>query len=183
MANEPLILTARIADEDLEPFNALRKQHFPRDRNFLNAHLTMFHHLPGQHVEEIKSVLASAVDDTDGAINVDVVGLRHLGAGVAFSLASPELHDIYARLRYHFRPWLKPQDLQKWQPHITIQNKVSQAVSGLLYIHLRAAFQPHFITVTGLDLWSYLGGPWRFESSVVFGSTGRCDDHPGDDAP
>jgi hypothetical protein len=170
MANEPLILTARVADKDLEPFNALRKQHFPQERNFLSAHLTMFHHLPGQHVEEIKNVLASAVDDTDGAINVDVVGLRHLGAGVAFSLASPELQDIRVRLRDHFRPWLKPQDLQKWQPHITIQNKVSQVVAGRLYARLDQGFRPHSIAVTGLDLWSYLGGPWRFETSVIFGS-------------
>ena len=172
MQFNPLILTARIADEDLKPFDDLRRQHFPQEKNFLQAHVTMFHNLPGEHITDIQQSLVLVAAGTQAAISTDVIGVRHLGAGVAFALASPELHDIRARLREHFRPWLKPQDLQKWQPHITIQNKVSQAVSGLLYVNLRDSFQPHFITVTGLDLWSYLGGPWRFESSVVFGSTG-----------
>ena len=42
----PLVLTARVADKDIEPFDRLREAHFPPDRNVLGAHLTMFHRLP-----------------------------------------------------------------------------------------------------------------------------------------
>jgi hypothetical protein len=41
----PLILTARIGDSDLQPLDLLRQRYFPPDRNFLRAHLTMFHRL------------------------------------------------------------------------------------------------------------------------------------------
>jgi len=50
---QPLILTAHIPDADLKPFNDLRQAHFPPERNFLQAHLTMFHRLPGEFLERV----------------------------------------------------------------------------------------------------------------------------------
>ena len=44
---QPLILTAQIPETFLARFDRLRQIHFPPDRNFLRAHLTMFHRLPG----------------------------------------------------------------------------------------------------------------------------------------
>jgi hypothetical protein len=85
----PLILTARISDSDLEPFNLLRQKHPPSDRNFLTAHLTMFHRLPGGFMARIVEHL---IEVTDGhtPIAAEVSGLPHLGAGVAFTIASPD---------------------------------------------------------------------------------------------
>lgn len=163
---DPLILTAKIADEDLQPFDDLRQKHFPPDRNFLNAHLTMFHRLPGEYadkiIEHLKNVAARS------SITADVSGIRHLGAGVAFTITSPELLDIHARLKQVLRPWLGGQDMQKWQPHITIQNKVSRAEADATYKGLIAEFRPHPIQIVGVDLWRYMGGPWDHYASQPF---------------
>ncbi|MQY46310.1 2'-5' RNA ligase family protein [Rhizobiales bacterium RZME27] len=156
----PLILTARIADVDLAMFDDLRTKHFPSDRNFIRAHLTMFHRLPGENTQRIVDDLAEIAAGSP-RIRAEVSGVRHLGAGVAFSIASPELQDIRAALKTKFSSWLGPQDIQKWQPHITIQNKVSKAKADLLYQHLSDSFRPQLIDITDLDLWEYLGGPWR----------------------
>lgn len=166
----PIILTARIAERDLEPFDLLRQAHFPPDRNFLTAHLTMFHRLPGEYSAEIfEHLLEVAAGQTP--IEADVTGLRHLGSGVAFAIASPELESVHARLRAAFIAWLGGQDMQKWQPHITIQNKVSRSAADALRKELVVGFQRGTIAIVGLDLWKYLGGPWQHETFALFGKS------------
>ncbi|WP_430242625.1 2'-5' RNA ligase family protein [Neorhizobium sp. DAR64861/K0K2] len=164
---QPLILTARIAQADKAPFDLLRKTHFPPDRNFLDAHLTMFHRLPGEYTDGIVEHLRQ-VTEAGSSIKAEVSGVRHLGAGVAFTIDSAALQDVRARLKEAFLPWLGPQDMQKWQPHITIQNKVSKDRADRLYQELRATFQPHTIEIKGVDLWKYLDGPWQHETSAIF---------------
>lgn len=166
----PLILTARIADIDLKPFELLRRQHFPPDRNFLQAHLTMFHRLPGERTYEIVDALSMTFGNTE-PFQASVAGVRHLGAGVAFNIASPEFMRIHAGLKSLFLPWLGGQDMQKWQPHITVQNKVSRSAADALHRNLLSEFEPRSILVEGLELWRYLGGPWRLEHTAIFGKT------------
>ncbi|WP_115114795.1 2'-5' RNA ligase family protein [Rhizobiales bacterium] len=165
---QPLILTARISDGDLKPFNRLRQEHFPPDRNYLTAHLTMFHRLPGECREQVVQHLIEVAAGY-APITADVSGLRHIGAGVSFTIASPGLQAIHASLRGAFMPWLGGQDMQKWQPHITIQNKVSKLAADTLYAALMGKFRPHTIEIIGLDLWRYLGGPWQHETFAMFG--------------
>ncbi|MGF9566088.1 2'-5' RNA ligase family protein [Neorhizobium sp. JUb45] len=167
---QPLILTARIAKKDLEPFERLRKTHFPPDRNFLHAHLTMFHRLPGEYRARIEEQLHLNAQATE-VIAADVSGLRHLGAGVAFSITSPALLEIRAELKAGFLSWLGPQDMQPWRPHITVQNKSSKAEADELYRTLDQKHQPHLINITGLDLWEYLGGPWRHTANSPFSTS------------
>ncbi|MBD8554401.1 2'-5' RNA ligase family protein [Rhizobium sp. CFBP 8762] len=162
----PLILTARISDGDLEPFDRLRRQHFPAERNFLRAHLTLFHHLPADEFDRIVELAQQGLSRVDLPMPVEVTGVRHMGAGVAYTLESPALQAVRAHLVAGVRAWLKPQDLQGWRPHITVQNKVSKAKADTLFQDLRTSFRPQTIASTGLDIWSYLGGPWRLETSL-----------------
>lgn len=163
----PLILTATVAPEDLAPFDALRRLHFTPDRNHLRAHLTMFHRLPGEKEAALLPVLEAACRES-GPISAEVSGLRHLGAGVAFRVASPELEGLHAGLKTRFASWLNPQDAQRWQPHITIQNKVTREKADLLFEDLSADFEPHRISITGVDLWLYKGGPWEHRAHLPF---------------
>ncbi len=163
----PLILTARIEEEDLAYFNELRKRHFPPDGNFLSAHLTMFHRLPGEYKDRIITILESAVRDHI-PLEATVSNIRHLGAGVAYSIENAALAQLRALLREKFAPWLGPHDKQGWRPHITVQNKVAKSSADRLYENLAKEFQPRDITITGVDLWRYLSGPWQHERYVPF---------------
>ena len=60
-----------------------------------------------------------------------------------------------------------------WQPHTTIQNKVSRLAADTLLAALMEKFRPHTIEIIGLDLWRHLGGPWQRESSAMFGQDRR----------
>lgn len=165
--SEPLIVTAQILEQDLQAFDTLRKQHFPADRNFLRAHVTLFHRLPGEYLGEVQHRLTQVASE-HSAIRAEIDGLRHLGAGVAFTISSPQLQQVHASLKLLFRPWLGGQDMQKWQPHITVQNKVAKPAADALYKDLDQSFQKSSICVTGLDLWRYLGGPWQHCLSIPF---------------
>ncbi len=58
---QPLILTARVADDNLEPCERLRQEHFPPP-NFLHAHLTMFHRLPGEYAKRVVEIVEGVGD-------------------------------------------------------------------------------------------------------------------------
>lgn len=155
----PLIVTLLLDDDAQQRFDRLRAEHFPPERNHLQAHVTLFHALPGEHLDAVRAELAQVADRE--AFDVAVTGLRSLGRGVAFQLESPELAGLRNRLAAAWRPWLTRQDQQRHSPHVTVQNKVDPAVARALHQRLLAGFAPYTVRSRGLGLWRYLGGPWE----------------------
>jgi len=168
-ATTPLILTLALDPETQSFFDALRQQHFPPERNYLAAHLTLFHHLPGADYKAISNQLAQLAA-TQPPLRLAVTGLRFLGRGVAYTLECPPLQALHRTLQTTWQPHLTPQDQQKLTPHVTVQNKVDPAVSRALHQQLAAGFQPLEATGTGLQLWAYRNGPW--ETLQTFGFAG-----------
>ncbi len=97
-----------------------------------------------------------------------VTGVRFLGRGVAYDLASAELDRLRSSLAAAWQPWLTPQDRQKHRSHVTVQNKVAPEVARALHERLSAAFVPGSVTARGLGLWRYLGGPWEPVAELSF---------------
>ncbi|OGX84533.1 hypothetical protein BEN47_16070 [Hymenobacter lapidarius] len=159
-AAAPLVLTLTLDDAAHTYFNALRRQHFPPKINYLAAHLTLFHHLPGAELAAVCRELEACCQEME-PLPLQVSGLRSLGRGVAFTLQHPELLALHRQLQQRFAAHLTPQDQQKLQPHITVQNKVDPAVARQLLTDLQADFAPFCAVGTGLHLWAYRGGPWE----------------------
>ena len=159
MRPEPLIVTLLLEKAAQQQFDRLRDQHFPRERNFLAAHVTLFHALPGEQLDAVRADLAEAADRP--AFDVAVTGVRFLGRGVAYSLPSSEVAALRTGLVSSWEPWLTPQDRQKHAPHVTVQNKVAPATARALHERLLAEFVPYDVGARGLGLWRYLGGPWE----------------------
>ncbi|RPD45057.1 2'-5' RNA ligase family protein [Hymenobacter sediminis] len=156
----PLILTLTLDEAAQAHFNALRQQHFPPERNYLQAHVTLFHHLPGPEAPAIGSYLAEVVRATP-LLPLQVSGLRFLGRGVAYDLQNPQLLQLHRNLQTAWAAWLTPQDQQRLKPHITVQNKVDPNLARALHQELTAQFAPFEATGTGLTLWAYRNGPWE----------------------
>jgi 2'-5' RNA ligase len=156
--NYPLIITLEIDAEHKAMFNDLRRVHFPAHANYLEAHLTLFHHLPSR-----EPAIGAALQQLSArsAMLLDVTGIKSIGNGVIYTLASDELQELHEQMQQLFAPWLKRQDQQTLRPHITIQNKVTAFKASRLTEELSATFIPFAITATGFSTWYYLGGPWR----------------------
>ena len=164
----PLIVTARFDSATFVQLDALRRAHFPPARNFIPAHLTLFHALPGERASEVRDMLR-ALTVQQGACALDFTALRSLGRGVAFDVQAPALVALRQRLARSFQDALTPQDAGGFRPHVTIQNKVSPDDARALLDKLRAAFAPWSGKATGLLMWRYLGGPWALEGEFPFG--------------
>ena len=159
-AADPLILTLRLEDRAAHHFTALRETYFPPALNLLPAHVTLFHRLPGTVLGKILDDL-KAHCDRQANLTVVVIGLRFLGRGVAYRLESPRLSSLRKQLAQLWDAQLTLQDRQPFQPHITIQNKVSPDEARRVQQLLSATFRPWQITAVGLELWHYRGGPWE----------------------
>ena len=159
-AAAPLILTLKMDGASQERFDRLREAHFPPERNFIPAHLTLFHKLPGDRETEVVSTIRD-VCRTQTPTAVRATGVRFLGRGVAYELESGGLEAVRRRLAGDWEPWLIPQDRQRFKPHVTVQNKVSPETARALHERLRAAFCPFEVRAEGLLLWRYMGGPWE----------------------
>lgn len=164
----PLILTLTLDAAAQTYFNALRRQYFPPKINYLAAHLTLFHHLPGAEREAVSEQLRT-VCRAQRPLSLQVTGLRSLGRGVAFTLENAELRALHRQLQAAFAPHLTPQDQQARQPHVTIQNKVAPAVAQQLLTSLQADFTPFGAVGMGLHLWAYRNGPWEGVAEFPFG--------------
>ncbi len=165
----PLILTLALDADTQTYFNALRRQHFPPKINYLAAHLTLFHHLPGTELAAVRAQLA-AIAGTLRPLPLQVTGLRSLGRGVAFTLENDALRALHRQLQTAFAAYLTPQDQQKLQPHVTIQNKVEPAAARQLLADLQAGFGPFEAMGMGLHLWAYRNGPWESVAEFPFAS-------------
>ena len=163
----PLILSAVLEAPVQQRLNALRRAHFPPERNHLDAHVTLFHHLPGAELDAVAAEIGAAVRRRSAPL-VDVTGLRSLGRGVAVTLTSPELARFRADLARTWEPWLTAQDRTKRDLHVTVQNKVSPQEARALLAELAAGFVPERTCAVALALWRYRGGPWEPVARFAF---------------
>ena len=161
----PLIVTLDMDEVRQAKFNALRKAHFPAHANYLDAHLTLFHHLPSREPFISETLHSMAMREP---FLMEVSGIKHFGPGVLFSIVSEELQGLHKCLQDAFMPWLKRQDQQVLRPHITIQNKVTVFKAACLARELQDGFEPFPVTAIGFRTWYYLGGPWRTAGHFPF---------------
>lgn len=163
----PIIVTASMGSADQAWANRMRGTHFPAEKNFLPAHITLFHHLPPMHWPEIKARIALiARENTPPPAWLAEVML--LGKGVAYRIDCPDLLAMREELAADLQGLLTPQDQAEPRLHITVQNKVDPAVAKALFAELSAAFEPRPIQISGLAAHHYRGGPWEFIQSWKF---------------
>lgn len=163
----PLIVTALFERADQSWFNALRREHFPPEKNVVEAHLTLFHHLPPTAADELKHRLSQATRGIR-APRAKVSGLMELGRGVAYRIQAPALDAIREELVAAFAGLLMPADAGRWRPHVTIQNKVTPVFAKTLIKALARDFAPRDVEIAGLASWWYRGGPWEPHSRHMF---------------
>lgn len=163
-----LIVTAEMAATDFAWIEGLRRAHYPPERNQVASHLTIFHALPPSAETELRTRLMQIVRQPPPGASIE--GLMDLGGGVALRVVSPDLDRIRGELANDLHGLLGAQDSGGWRPHITIQNKVAPKLARVLKQTLERTFQPCPLTISGLGLHRYLGGPWERIATYVFRS-------------
>lgn len=152
------VLTLALDEAAQERFEALRQRWFPAELNRIPAHLSLFHTLP-----ESEATTASLLRVASGerVFEMRVAEVKTIGRGVAFFLESPGAKRVHRALTEAFADELTPQDRQGFRPHVVAQNKVDPKVARETLAILQAGFSAWNCEAVGLDLWRYLGGPWK----------------------
>ena len=166
MTSAPIIVSALFGPADFAWLNGLRLEHFPPGRNQLDAHLTLFHHLPPSIEPELKRRLARLTQTRPPAASAE--SFINLGRGVAIRIQSPALDAMREDLAEAFDAMLIPQDAAGWRPHVTIQNKVAPHEARALLDRLAPDFRPKPVQVVGLAAWWYRDGPWELLARYPF---------------
>ncbi len=158
-ARGPLIVTAELGAADFAWLGGLRRKHYPAGRNRVPAHLTLFRSLPPAAEAEVRRELGRIC--SAAAPRAMICGLMDLGGGVAIRVRSDELDGIREEMAEHFHGLLTPQDSGGWVPHVTVQNKTQRGAVRELFRELENKLKPRPLTIRGLLLFRYLGGPWE----------------------
>ncbi len=165
-ASAPLILTALLDRHSFSVLDDLRRRFFPAALNRVQAHVTLFHHLPGDELRAISARVAT-VAGTLSPLAFRVTSTRFLGRGVAFDLSCPALTGLRVELARSWNGNLTAQDRQGYRPHVTIQNKVTAPEARVAQRHLETLL-PIEGSIEGLQLWRYRGGPWEEAGRFAF---------------
>jgi len=153
-----IIVTLSMDNHSQTFFDKLRTAHFPAHINYLQAHITLFHHLPAGN-DQVMSTISRHADRQ--SFPMLVRDIRHTGNGNAYRLESAILQQMHKSMQQALASWLIPQDRQTLRPHITIQNKVTAYKAMMLHRQLSEEFVPFEITATGISIWLYQNGPWQ----------------------
>lgn len=165
---ETAILTLRLDERSHAELTELRTRHFPPERNYLSAHVTLFHALPlGPAVETAVGELAGETEP----FSLSFPRALFLGAGTAIAIEGAPLLALRARLAKRFDGLLTRQDQSGFRPHVTIQNKVPAREAKAFFADFSGRWRPRTGCAEGLDLWIYEGGPWRFHRTYGFTSS------------
>ncbi|GAA0281080.1 2'-5' RNA ligase family protein [Alteraurantiacibacter aestuarii] len=157
----PLIITAEMPEDMYSWANQLRQDHFPPERNYLKAHVTLFHALPPSSESEVRDCLAGLARDNP-PVPARLEGVMKLGKGTALQISSPAMLALWEEMADRFHGLLIPQDMHAPRLHVTVQNKVSIEEARALQAELAARIIPRDFTFRGLELHAYRGGPWDF---------------------
>jgi 2'-5' RNA ligase superfamily len=155
----PIVVTATFGAEDDSRLQALRRAHYPPERNRVPAHLTLFRQLPPSAEAELSARLSAATAAPPPRARL--AGIMDLGDGTALRVESEALVEIRDQLAEALHGLLTPQDAGPWRPHVTIQNKVDPREARRLQQALRATFEVRPLAIRGLACWLYAAGLWE----------------------
>lgn len=167
----PFIVTATLPPDLFAWADALRRAHYPPERNLLPAHVTLFHGLAPSLGSELRGLLARLAADQPPPA-AQITGLLDLGQGTAIALTSPALLALRDEIAEHFHGALTVQDQHRPRLHITVQNKVTPAEARALRTRLAETLMERAFAFPGLALHIYRGGPW--EAAGSWGFRGRA---------
>ena len=162
-----LIITAELPLDLHHRFTELRRAHYPAERNWLNAHVTLFRALPPSVEGEVHRLLSRIASEYQ-PVAAQVGGVMALERGTALAILSPDMLDIREFIGASLHTLLTDQDRHRPKIHVTIQNGVPAADAKALQRELVPMIERRNFAFPALALHRYEGGPWSFVRRFVF---------------
>lgn len=156
----PRVVTLGFDEATFERLEPLRRRFFPPERNVIPAHLCLFHALPAEQDRLLIETLSREAGRCP-ELHVRFSTIMPMGSGFGLRVEAPGLAALHRRLADAFASWLTPQDRQPFRPHVTLMNKAKHAEARLALTVFRDEFEPWGGIGESIEVWAYLGGPWK----------------------
>ncbi|WP_353228422.1 2'-5' RNA ligase family protein [Novosphingobium sp.] len=156
----PLIVLALLPDAVQARLDALRRAHYPPERNRVPAHCTLFHAVPGMVGAELTATLATLAATTP-PMPARIDRVIDLDGGTALGVFSPELVALREALADRFHGLLTGGDAVPARLHVTVQNKVERRTAHILQSQLRDTWQAVETTIPGIAVHRVIDGAWH----------------------
>lgn len=140
--------------------DALRRAHYPAERNRVPAHCTLFHAVPGMVAAELSALLARLTATTPPP-RARIDRVIDLDGGTALALVSADLIDVRDMLADHFHGLLTGGDAVAPRFHITVQNKVERRAAHILQAELTATWRATDTTIPSIAVHRVVDGAWQ----------------------
>ncbi|KAI5236999.1 hypothetical protein E4T43_08217 [Aureobasidium subglaciale] len=150
-----------------------RKKYFPPRLNKLEAHITLFHALPGSLLEEkIKPTLREVSSNTTQFHLLAATPFR-LNKGIAIGLpkssGGDDARQVHQQLKFAWEDFLSRQDAGGFAAHYTIMNKVDDEKEvQKAFEQVQEEWKGCHGTVLGLSLFKYDRGNWVHDEDFKF---------------
>lgn len=162
----PLLITAELPPDVLAWADALRRTHYPPERNRLRAHVTLFHQLPASVEGELLQVLSDLARKPAPAARIE--GLMKLDSGTALAVESPAVVELHHIIAERMHGLLTDQDTRPLRLHVTVQNKVTREAARALQAALAPELKPLSFRFHGFGLYAWEDGLWRPIRTIAF---------------
>lgn len=167
-SNRPIVATLIVDPESEARFQRWRDRYYPAAR--VPAHVTLFRHLPGKDPEATAATV-EAICATTPRFSIEVSAPMSLSNGVALALVADELMTLRAQIAEAFADELTRQDQRPFEPHMTVQNRVTRRRAQRTLGAVRAHFTPFTAEGRGVALWFYQAGGWEDFTTLPFDET------------
>ncbi len=155
----PHLVLAVMPDALQAQLDALRRAHYPPERNRSPAHCTLFHAVPGMVAAELTELIAALTAQTPPPpARIDRV--LDLDTGTALGVLSPDLIALRDDLADHFHGLLTGGDAMPARLHVTVQNKVDRPTARALQRALAASWHPIDTTIPAIAVHRVVDGAW-----------------------
>jgi hypothetical protein len=140
--------------------DALRRIHYPPERNRVPAHCTLLHAVPGMVAAELGDVLAALTAQTPPP-RARIDRVIDLDGGTALGVFSPDLVALRSDLAERFHGLLTGADAVAPRLHVTVQNKVDRPAARKLQAELGASWRAVDAHVAALAVHRVIDGAWH----------------------
>lgn len=171
--NYVYVLTLLTDPTHHQTLTSLRNRYFPSFLNKLEAHITLFHALPGSKLDSAIVPTLSEIASSTPKFPIRAADPFRLRKGIAIGVpkgkGGDQARDVHARLRKAWMEFLSEQDAGGFRAHYTIMNKVDDEVKvQKAYREVESEWVGCDGTVEGLSLFRYDRGYWVLERNFEF---------------
>jgi hypothetical protein len=155
----PLLITAELPPTLFAWADAIRRAHYPPERNRMAAHVTLFHGLPPSAESTVRALLGEMANRPPP--EAWITGVMDLGDGTAFALDSQDLAALHEEMAERLHGLVQQRDARTLRPHITVQAKVGATDARALQAELARDLPGASFRFRGLLLSQWRDELWR----------------------